>query len=44
MKMMPPEKLAMQTVDIESRLPFQFITSLPLVRRGWFVEQPDVFA
>jgi hypothetical protein len=35
--MMPsPEELDMQTVDMERLLPFQFLTSLLLVRRGWF--------
>jgi hypothetical protein len=32
----PPEKLDMQTVDVQSTLPFQFLTSLLRVRRGWF--------
>ena len=34
--MPPPEKLDMQTVDVQRWLPFQFLTSLLLVRRGWF--------
>jgi len=34
--MRPPEELDMQTVDMERWLPFQFLTSLLLVRRGWF--------
>lgn len=32
----PPEKLDMQNVDVQRRLPFQFLTSLLLGRRGWF--------
>ena len=32
----PPEKLDMQTVGNQHWLPFQFLTSLLPVRRGWF--------
>ncbi len=34
--MPPPEKLEVQIVDMQHRTPFQFLTSLLLVRRGWF--------
>lgn len=35
----PLEELDMQTFDMERWLPFQFLTSLLLVRRGWFANQ-----
>ena len=34
--MTPPEELDMQAIDNQGCKPFQFLTSLPLVRRGWF--------
>ena len=35
----PPEEPDMQTIDLERWLPFQFLTSLLLVRRGWFANR-----
>jgi len=32
----PPEKLAMQVIDMQRCLPFQFLTSLLRFRSGWF--------
>ena len=40
--MRPPEELDMQTVAMERWLPFQFLTSLLLVRRGWFANQANL--
>ena len=36
---LPPEKLVAQTVDSQHTMPFQFLTSLLLVRRGWFANK-----
>jgi hypothetical protein len=35
----PPEKLAAQTVDSQHSMPFQFFTSLPRFRSGWFANK-----
>ena len=35
----PPEKLDAQTVDSQHSMPFQFLTSLPRFRSGWFANK-----
>jgi hypothetical protein len=37
--LMPPEKLAAQTVDRQRSMPFQFFTLLPRFRSGWFANK-----
>ena len=42
----PPEELDMQAIDNPRWKPFQFLTSLLLVRRGWFANhalEPTAF-
>lgn len=34
-----PEKLGSQVVDTQRDVSFEFLTSLLLVRRGWFANQ-----
>ena len=35
----PPEKLALQVVDMHRRLRFQFLASLPRPQAGWFANR-----
>jgi hypothetical protein len=37
--MRPPEKIGAQTVDGQPSISFMFLTSLLLVRRGWFANK-----